>query len=201
MTKEFYCEICGKRLENNKNICDKHAEQIKLWGFPLDTNPRTEYDPNEIIYYEDYAEIGWYGWMGSFNGRFFSGGYSGHDVLQKNGKTRDYIKEQINNTLKSIPKLKNVNFTSDDYFNVDIPEGSIVYCDIPYKGSKQYETSKDFDYEKFYEWCRKNKSKYQIFISEYNMPEDFKCIWQKEVTNSMNTTKTYKPIEKLFILE
>ena len=150
---------------------------------------------------EDYAEIGWYGWMGSFNGRFFSGGYSGHDVLQKNGKTRDYIKEQINNTLKSIPKLKNVNFTSDDYFNVDIPEGSIVYCDIPYKDSKQYETSKNFDYEKFYEWCRKNKSKYQIFISEYNMPEDFKCIWQKEVTNSMNTTKTYKPIEKLFILE
>ena len=57
MTKEFYCEICGKRLENNKNICDKHAEQIKLWGFPLDTNPRTEYDPNEIVYYEDYAEI------------------------------------------------------------------------------------------------------------------------------------------------
>ena len=33
------------------------------------------------------------------------------------------------------------------------------------------------------------------------MPEDFKCIWQKEVTHSMNTTKTYKPIEKLFILE
>ena len=150
---------------------------------------------------EDYAEIGWYGWMGSFNGRFFSGGYSGHDVLQKNGKTRDYIKEQINNTLKSIPKLKNVNFTSDDYFNVDIPEGSIVYCDIPYKDSKQYETSKYFDYEKFYEWCRKNKSKYQIFISEYNMPEDFKCIWQKEVKNAINTTKTYKPIEKLFILE
>lgn len=150
---------------------------------------------------EDYAEIGWYGWMGSFNGRFFSGGYSGHDVLQKNGKTRDYIKEQINNTLKSIPKLKNVNFTSDDYFNVDIPEGSIVYCDIPYKDSKQYETSKDFDYEKFYEYCRKNKDKYQIFISEYNMPEDFKCIWQKEVTNAINTTKTYKPIEKLFILE
>jgi len=23
-------------------------------------------------------------------------------------------------------------------------------------------------------------------------------IWQKEVTNAMNTTKTYKPIEKLF---
>lgn len=55
--------------------------------------------------------------------------------------------------------------------------------------------------KKFYNWCRENKERYQIYISEYNMPEDFKCIWQKAVTNSMNTTKTYKPIEKLFILE
>ena len=30
------------------------------------------------------------------------------------------------------------------------------------------------------------------------MPDDFDCIWEKEVTNAMNTTKTYKPIEKLF---
>ena len=77
---------------------------------------------------EDYAEIGWYGWMASFNGRFFSGGYSGHNVLQKNGKARDYIKEQINNTLRSIPKLKNVNFVSEEYDKVVIPQGSIVYC-------------------------------------------------------------------------
>lgn len=153
-----------------------------------------------VLTAEDYAEIGWYGWMASFNGRFFSGGYSGHNVLLKNGKTRDYITEQINNTLKSIPKLKNINFISEEYDKVDIPQGSIVYCDPPYKDTKQYETSKNFDYEKFYNWCRKNKEQYQIFISEYNMPEDFKCIWQKEITNSMNTTKTYKPIEKLFIL-
>ena len=75
-----------------------------------------------------------------------------------------------------------------------------MYCDIPYFNTKQYETSKDFDYENFYNWCRENKSKYQIFISEYQMPDDFKCIWSKEVTNSMNTTKTYKPTEKLFII-
>ena len=28
--------------------------------------------------------------------------------------------------------------------------------------------------------------------------EDFECVWEMEVTNSMNTTKTYKPIERLF---
>ena len=149
---------------------------------------------------EDYAEIGWYGWMGSFNGRFYDGGYSGHNVINKTGKSRDYIKEQINNTLKSIPNLKNVNFYSMDYEKVPIPEGSIVYCDIPYFNTKQYETSKDFDYERFYKWCEDNKNKYQLFVSEYQMPENFKCIWEKSITNSMNQTKTYRPIEKLFTI-
>ena len=73
-------------------------------------------------------------------------------------------------------------------------------CDIPYKSTKQYETSKDFNYERFYNWCRENKDRYKIFVSEYSMPDDFECIWKKEVTNAMNTTKTYKPIEKLFII-
>lgn len=147
---------------------------------------------------EQYSEIGWIGWMGSYNGRFFDGGYSGHNALQKNGTTRDYITEQINNTLKQIPFLTDVEFHSEEYFNVEIPLGSIVYCDIPYKNTKQYETSKNFDYEKFYQWCRDNKDNYHIFVSEYEMPKDFKCIWQKQVTNAMNQTKTYKPIEKLF---
>lgn len=153
-----------------------------------------------ILTDEEYSQVGWIGWMASFNGRFFSGGYSGHDVVQKNGKARDYIKEQINNTMKQVPYLKGIEFHSGDYYGLEIPKNSIVYCDIPYKGTKQYETSKDFDYEKFYQWCRENKDNYKIFISEYNMPSDFKCIWQKEVTNAMNTTKTYKPTEKLFII-
>ena len=88
----------------------------------------------------------------------------------------------------------------DDYNDVDIPLNSIVYCDIPYKNTKQYETSKNFDYERFYEWCRKNKGNYKIFISEYSMPSDFICVWQKEITNAMNQTKTYKPIERLYTI-
>ena len=44
------------------------------------------------------------------------------------------------------------------------------------------------------------KQGHTIFVSEYNAPEDFECVWQKEVTNSMNQTKTKKPTEKLFKL-
>ena len=50
-----------------------------------------------------------------------------------------------------------------------IPKGSLIYCDIPYKGTNcgKY---KGFDHERFYEWARKQDN---IYISEYSMPDDF----------------------------
>ena len=145
--------------------------------------------------------VGWVGFMASFNGRFVDAGYSGHNVANKNGKVRDYIQENINNTIKQVEKLKGVEWYSGDYFNCSFPENSLIYCDPPYLGTKQYMTSKNFDYNMFYDWCRAMKEDgHTIFVSEYQMPSDFKCIWQKEVTNAMNPTITKKPIEKLFTL-
>lgn len=142
------------------------------------------------------AQIGWYGFMGSFNGRFFDGGYSGHNV---NG--RDYIEEQIRNTLKQVPKLSGVEWHSHEYYDIPIPNQATIYCDIPYKDTKQYTTSKNFDYQRFYQWCRQMKEQeHRVFVSEYQMPEDFKLVWEKQITNSMNTKKTYKPVERLFTL-
>lgn len=152
--------------------------------------------------YEDDL-VGWVGYMASFNGRFFSGGYSGHNVVGKTGKSRDYITENIKNIKKQIEThdFENISWFNRDYYNIPLPEHSLIYCDIPYKDTKQYEYSKSFDYEMFYDWCRAMKEDgHTIFISEYQMPSDFKCIWQKEVTNAMNPTITKKPIEKLFIL-
>jgi DNA adenine methylase len=70
---------------------------------------------------------------------------------------------------------------------------------LPYENTKQYSTSKGFNHSNFWEWCRgMTKEGHQVFVSEYNAPNDFTCIWSKETTNSMNTTKTYQPTEKLF---
>ena len=81
----------------------------------------------------------------------------------------------------------------------DFKESCVIYCDIPYQNTKQYSTSKGFNHDDFWQWCRDmTKFGHQVFISEYNAPSDFTCIWSKETTNSMNTTKTYKPTEKLF---
>ena len=140
--------------------------------------------------------IGWIGFMGSFNGRFFDGGYSGHSV----GK-RDYISEQIRNTKTQIENLKGVEWNVGDYSELNIPPKSLIYCDIPYKNTKQYSISKFFDYERFYSWCRDMKNQgHTIYVSEYWMPEDFTCVWHKSVKNTMNQTKTKQTIEKLYKL-
>jgi DNA adenine methylase len=41
---------------------------------------------------------------------------------------------------------------------------------------------------------------HRVFVSEYQMPKDFMCIWEKQVTNAMNQKNTYKPTERLFTL-
>lgn len=147
--------------------------------------------------------VGWVGYMASFNGRFFSGGYTGHNVVGKNGKSRDYISENIRNIRKQLDAhdLSDVTWYNVDYYDIPLREHSLIYCDIPYSGTKQYEFSRKFDYDSFYQWCRKMKDEgHEVFISEYYMPSDFKCIWEMELTNSMNPYITMKPVERLFTL-
>ena len=212
--KQWYIEpFCGglntiDKVDGNVMAFDNNPYLINMWialqhgvNFPTNiskdfySDVRDSYNKNDGRY--DYATIGWVGFMASFNGRFFDGGYSGHNV-----KGRDYIAEQIRNTISQVKNIGHIGFGIKDYSELyDLPSNSIIYCDPPYKGTKQYSSSKNFNYNKFYEWCREYKRMgHTIYVSEYWMPEDFRCIWEKEVTNSLNSTKTYTPIEKLFTL-
>ena len=182
-----YLIAMWKGLQENRNI---------IRDIPKDfySDVRNSYNTNNNKY--DEFTIGWVGFAGSFNGRFFDGGYSGKT------KDRDYIKEQIANIEKQIPLINEVEFFSEDYRNIIYPDNSIIYCDPPYQGTTQYSISKNFNYNEFWQWCREmDKKGHQIYISEYNAPYDFECIWQKEMTNSLNTNITYKPVEKLFTLK
>lgn len=77
-------KVSGKRISNDKN---KYL--IAMWrGLQKDmkrpyhisrdlySRARTEYNNGTNIEFDDFM-IGWIGWMGSYNGRFFDGGYSG----------------------------------------------------------------------------------------------------------------------------
>ena len=132
--------------------------------------------------------------MASFNGRFFDGGYSGKTA------TRDYIDEQIRNTLKQVDLLDGAIFTDKDYCDLEIQNESIIYCDIPYKNTKQYSTSKNFDYDIFYQWCKEMTTKgHTVYVSEYDMPSDFKCVWSKEIKSYMKPSRAIDCKERLFL--
>lgn len=163
---------------------------------------RSEYNNKTSINYSLFT-IAWVGYMGSANGRFYEGGYSGTSNT-KVGTIRNYVEESINNILKQKENLKGIEFVNSEYTDLVIPNRSIIYCDIPYKDTKQYSFSKGFDYDKFWQWCRdKTKEGHKVFISEYNAPDDFECIWQQEVKSSLSANgvsggnKT--SVEKLFI--
>lgn len=208
---QWYCEpFCGglgtmDKVTGNCLASDKNKYLIAMWkGLQEDrerphkiskilySKARTDYNNGTNVEFDDFM-IGWIGWMASYNGRFFDGGYSG-----KSGG-RDYVSEQIRNTERQIEKIQHIDFVSGAYDEIDYPENSIIYCDIPYQGTKQYATSRGFDYTKFWRWCRHmHRTGHRMFVSEYKAPSDFTVVWEKKVTNAMNTTKTYKPVERLF---
>lgn len=223
---DAFCGSCSV-IQNvppqyNRIANDKQRYLIAMWKSLVDGKQfpqrieREYYNKLRDCYNgknQDYDDdiVGWGGFMASYNGRFYDGGYSGHEVPTKkvgddgkpliNPKVRDYIREQIRNTMQQVKQLDGVDFQSGEYYNIKMPPRSLIYCDIPYRDTKQYATSKGFDYEIFYDWCRRMTANgHKVFVSEYWMPEDFKCVWQKQITNSMHPTKTKKAIEKLFTL-
>ena len=91
-----------------------------------------------------------------------------------------------------------VEFSHGDYKGIHCVN-CVVYCDPPYKGTKYY--GEEFEHEEFYDWCRGVADKNIVLISEYQMPEDFICIWSKVHKTSLDTDKHYDRVEKLFVHE
>ena len=81
----------------------------------------------------------------------------------------------------------------------------VIYCDIPYKNTTKYSVN-SFPYDEFYKWAIEMAKDNIVLISEYDMPEEFKCIWQKETkvnfdSNRKSNEDKNKRIEKLFKLK
>lgn len=141
--------------------------------------------------------IGWVGFMSTYRGTFFGGGYSGIPTGTK-GRPRDYISEAIRNVMRQVPKLQGVEFRSGDYRNLQIPDESIIYCDPPYMNTTGY--SDGINHDEFWQWCRERVyDGHKVYISEYQAPDDFIKVWEKPMLNCMNPDK--KATERLFIYE
>ena len=79
-------------------------------------------------------------------------------------------------SLQSLQRLQRLQSLGVDYRSVKIPNDAVTYCDIPYAGTNcgKYQ---GFNHRQFYEWAEKQDN---IFISEYQMPENFIPIAKQE---------------------
>ena len=146
-------------------------------------------------YSQEYVAL--IGYCASYGGRYYDGGY-GRD--SKGG--RSIYTERVANLKEQAPNLKDIKFYVKDYrdyLKLGI-KNALIYCDPPYKNTKQY-SKQSINYEEFYNFCREMSKDNIVVISEYTMPDDFVCIWQKErkVLQKSDRVKGEKAVEKLFI--
>ena len=153
---------------------------------------------NHTNKYEDYI-IGYVGTCCSFGGSWFNG-YARFNP----NKNEDHIKEAYNGLKKQVENfigLKNTVFLHSSYDRVLTHKKDNVYCDPPNGMRKCYISY--FNNDAFWEWAREASKKVKkLYISEYDAPSDFKCIWQMDKKDSLGTQKGKKQntkVEKLFV--
>ena len=97
-------------------------------------------------------------------------------------------------------KVCSLTWSIGDYQDVQIEDNSVIICDIPYIGTNEYVNGGDnFDHERFYEWCLKQKE--PLYICSYEMPEkDFKVVAEFARVDTMSATNNGKLVsEKVFM--
>ena len=188
------CNIISKIDKDRLRIAnDKHKYLISMWkelqnGWQMPDNISEE----EYKYIRDHKDenpalTGFVGFGLSYSGKWF-GGYC------RGGKDRNYCLNAKNSNNKILKNITDVKFYNLNYDEVPIPDGALVYCDIPYKNTTSYCKSEvgEFNHEEFYDWVRRNSDKYDIYVSEYkqNIPDDFTIVWEqnskKDIRNKNN---------------
>lgn len=86
-----------------------------------------------------------------------------------------------------------------DYAEVEIPQNSVIYCDIPYENTNGYDKKKSgFDHERFYQWAEHQTE--PVFISSYQMPADrFDCIVEFNHRSTMCAAANNLVTERIFV--
>lgn len=100
-------------------------------------------------------------------------------------------------SLQRLERLQSLQLTNLSYEEVTIKPDSVVYCDIPYRGTATYEGGDGFDYDKFYKWALTQV--FPIYISEYKMPNEFIEVNTFSHRSTLSpTNRSKKTIEKIF---
>ena len=162
---------------------------------PKNNHDFTESDYKQLRKNDDYKYKGYAGFAFSYGGKWL-GGWSRNKKTKI--KQRNYNAESNRNAIKQSQLLQGIDLITKNYLDLEIPENSLIYCDPPYEGATKYKD--DFNHSEFWQWCRNMASKgHIVFVSEYKAPDDFECVWEKEIVSSLTQdTGSKKAVEKLF---
>lgn len=168
-----------KALQKDYNLPESISEeQYKYIKEHKDKNP---------------ALAGFVGFGCSFGGKWF-GGYA------RNKLGTNYALQSKHNVMKDMINLKRITFTCLDYKDVLIPKRSVIYADPPYANTTKY-SSGDFNSDEFWNYMRNLSKDNLVFVSELTAPNDFKCIWEKSFTRTLDFNKDnqFTSIERLYV--
>lgn len=158
---------------------------------PRNNTEFTEDMYRQLRHSDDYKHKGFAGFAYSYGGKWL-GGWS------RNREGFDYVAWAHRKAVEQSPLLQGVNLLHCNYAELGIPPNSLIYCDPPYEGTAKYHIN--FDHADFWQWCRVKASEgHKVFVSEYNAPDDFICLFEVSLPSSLNGGKGGKRgAERLF---
>ena len=154
----------------------------------------------KLKYNKDKDEVlaGFVGFGCSYSGKFF-GNYA------KNNTGRNYCKNAKNSLMKKFSGIDkdNIQFLHSNYKDLN-PIDCLVYCDPPYRENTQSTMQsygvEEFDNDYFWDVMRKWSVNNDVYISEYEAPDDFECVLEISTKTDIRCIGNIKQnrIEKLF---
>ena len=141
---------------------------------------------------EDKVLTGFVGFGCSFAGKWF-GGYA------RNKQNHNYCKASKNSLMKKMSTMVDVEFGWRDYKSLFL-KGCLIYCDPPYANTTKYTGVPDFDSEEFWNIMREWSKDNDVYISEYEAPDDFVSVLDIPTKTNIRdkSDSVCSRVEKLF---
>ena len=141
---------------------------------------------------EDKVLTGFVGFGCSFAGKWF-GGYA------RNKQNHNYCKASKNSLMKKMSTMVDVEFDWRDYKSLFL-KGCLIYCDPPYANTTKYTGVPDFDSEEFWDIMREWSKDNDVYISEYEAPDDFVSVLDIPTKTNIRdkSDSVCSRVEKLF---
>lgn len=175
-----------------------NLDKVQDFTIPID---KKEYDRCRTMWRNnDHTEPDWYiglvGFIGSFGGKFYNGGWGKNEYNQTPRKGRHDEKKR--NLLAQAPFLQDCTFEVKSFFELDVKD-TVIYCDPPYASTTSYPYD-DYSSDKFWAKAKELSRHNTVFVSELSAPEGWQEIWHKEIKNTLSATSNVTPQnEKLFV--